>query len=247
MKTPFVRISALLLASSLLFALSVLALSGQVDSFLPSILTDNEPSVKSESASFTVILDAGHGGPDGGATGIGGVLEKNLNLAVTQKAGRLLEECGFTVLYTRTDDVMLGSGSSGHKKLEDLRARLDYANGHPDAILVSVHMNKFPLSYCRGVQLYRAKSEGSEALGESFLGMLRTCFQPDNKRELKTADSAIYLLDRVRIPAVLIECGFLSNEEEATLLQSEDYQQKLAALITASVAAYRERKNEEKG
>ena len=238
MKTPFLRLSALLIASSLLLVLSVLALSGQVDDLLPSILTENEASVKGCGNDFMVILDAGHGGEDGGAVGIDGTLEKDLNLQVVFKIRDLLEECGLGVILTRSDDSMLGNGSSGHKKLADLRARLDIANACPDALLLSVHMNKFPMEYCRGVQLYYSPgSDGSLPLAQALHEAVKE-WQPDNEREIKKAGSAIYLLDRARIPAVLIECGFLSNGEECALLKSEAYQKQLAALIVSALAEY---------
>ena len=186
-----------------------------------------------------MILDAGHGGQDGGAAAADGTLEKDLNLAVTLCAKDLLDACGYEVLLTRSDDSMLGDGARGHKKLADLKYRLDFANAHPEALLVSVHMNYFPEESCRGVQLYYSpNNERSYALAGAFHRLIKERLQPDNKREIKEALSNIYLLDRVQIPAVLMECGFLSNKEEAALLQSADYQKKLSVLMLSAIDGY---------
>ena len=238
MKHPVLRFTAILVACSLLFALSVVALSGQMDAVFPSILTENDLSVKDTGEIFTVILDAGHGGEDGGAQA-NGLTEKDLNLEMTLLLYEVLQHSGVHVILTRKTDEMLGDGSPGHKKTEDLRARLDLANAHPEALLLSIHMNKFPDSSCRGVQIYYSGNDRrSERMAEILQNKVVQELQPDNRREIKKATSAIYLLDRVKIPAVLIECGFLSNPLEAALLQDKDYQKELSALILSALSDY---------
>ncbi len=133
MKMSIVRFTALFCAVSVLFVLSVLALSGQLDQLVPPILPKDSPSVKDEGKKV-LILDAGHGGEDGGASGVNGTLEKELNLQYALAANDLLSACGFKVLLTRSDDRMLGDGEKGHKKLADLRYRLNLANSHPEAL-----------------------------------------------------------------------------------------------------------------
>ena len=144
-----------------------------------------------------------------------GTLEKELNLQYALAANDLLSACGFKVLLTRSDDRMLGDGEKGHKKLADLRYRLNLANSHPEALLISLHMNKFPQEYCKGIQLYYSPNNGESLPLAQALHRLVKDFQKDNNREIKEATSAIYLLDRVQIPGILVECGFLSNNEEA--------------------------------
>ena len=242
MKPSILRFTALFCVVCLLFVFAVVALSGNAPSLHPSIITDFSGFVKNNEDDFTVILDAGHGGEDGGASAADGTLEKDLNLALTLRARDLLRACGVNVVLTREDDRMLGNGGAGRRKAEDLRARLEIANSNPDALLISIHMNKFPLSYCRGVQLFYSGNNPDSALfAQSLHELVKKRLQNDNEREIKEATSAIYLLDRAKNPAVLIECGFLSNEEEKTLLKSEEYQNKLAALILSALSDYKEK------
>ena len=215
MKMSIVRFTALFCAVSVLFVLSVLALSGQLDQLVPPILPKDSPSVKDEGKKV-LILDAGHGGEDGGASGVNGTLEKELNLQYALAANDLLSACGFKVLLTRSDDRMLGDGEKGHKKLADLRYRLNLANSHPEALLISLHMNKFPQEYCKGIQLY---------------------YSPNNGESLPLAQ-ALHRLDRVQIPGILVECGFLSNNEEASLLKTEGYRKKLSVLLLGALSDY---------
>lgn len=239
MKMSIVRFTALFTASAFLFVLSVMALSGQIDHFIPSILSKDSLPVNNADEKITVILDAGHGGEDGGASGLNDTLEKDLNLQLTLRTKDLLTACGYNVLLTRDEDIMLGNGETGHKKLEDLRYRLDFSNGHPEALLISIHMNKFPMEYCKGVQLYySANNDKSLPLATSLHHLIKEKFQQDNTREIKKATGSIYLLDRVQIPAILIECGFLSNSEESQLLKDETYQKKLSLLILAALNDY---------
>lgn len=198
-----------------------------------------ESAGRNERALPTVILDPGHGGMDAGAVGIGGLQEKNLNLEISLRLKALLEAGGFEVLMTREEDVMLGDGEKGHAKLADLRYRLDLAKAHPDAILVSIHMNKFPAESCKGLTVYYGGlRKESESLGGVLREKVISLLQPDNEREMKKATSAIYLLHRLPIPGVLVECGFLSNPEDAAALQTEDHQKKLALVLAGGILDY---------
>ncbi len=242
MKMSIVRFTALFTAAAVLLVLSVAALSGQlgqIDRLIPPILTEDSQTVNNTGEKITVILDAGHGGEDGGASGLNDTLEKDLNLQLTLRIRDLLTACGYNVLLTRTDDSMLGNGEKGRKKLEDLRCRLNFSNGHPEAVLVSIHMNKFPMEYCKGIQLYYSANNGeSLPLANCFHSLVKKEFQKDNEREVKKATSSIYLLDRAQIPAILIECGFLSNPEESKLLKDETYQKELSLLFLTALGDY---------
>ena len=237
MKMSIVRFTALFCAVSVLFVLSVLALSGQLDQLVPPILPKDSPSVKDEGKKV-LILDAGHGGEDGGASGVNGTLEKELNLQYALAANDLLSACGFKVLLTRSDDRMLGDGENGHKKLADLRYRLNRANIHPEALLISLHMNKFPQEYCKGIQLYYSPNNGESLPLAQALHRLVKDFQKDNNREIKEATSAIYLLDRVQIPGILVECGFLSNADDEQLLGDDSYRSAVARAIADGIEHY---------
>jgi N-acetylmuramoyl-L-alanine amidase len=181
----------------------------------------------------TVIIDAGHGGEDGGATGVNGVLEKKLNLEVADKLGELLKLFGYNVIMTREADISLGeSAPKGQRKMTDLKRRLEIADSNPDAIFVSIHMNKYPAEDCRGIQVwYSPNNEDSYRLAGIIRNTVRTKLQPDNNRENKSAGSSIYLLNRMKNVSVLVECGFLSNPGECAALCDRTYQTRLASAL----------------
>ncbi len=205
-----------------------------------------EKGVAAEPQLFTVIIDAGHGGEDGGAVGIDGkTLEKDVNLSVSLYLGRLLEAEGVNVIYTRTQDILLYDRNvdyKGRKKSLDLRARLEIAEKYPRALFVSVHMNAFGDKKYSGMQVYYSDSaEGGQQLAEMIQQMSRF-LSPTNDRKIKKANSSIYLLDRAPGTAVLVECGFLSNFEECSLLSTEDYQKKVAFAIYKGIINYKDGK-----
>ena len=191
----------------------------------------------------TIILDAGHGGEDGGAVGVNGVLEKDLNLAVTEELARLFKEAGYTVILTRSDDcLLLGEGEDvrGHKKEYDLKNRLQVAKDNPDAIFVSIHMNTFSASKYSGLQVYYADGTESRRLAYAVQGAVVEGLQPENRRVPHSADSSIYLLENAVGTAVLVECGFLSNPEECHLLSQKDYQARLSFSVFCGIIRYME-------
>ncbi len=200
---------------------------------------DSLPAGAGEDARVTVIIDAGHGGRDGGAVSDDdGTLEKHLNLAVAKKLASLLETADVRVVMTRTTDTELASPDSPHKKRDDLKARLAMTEDYPNAILVSIHMNKFPIAKYNGLQVYYSSNhKESITLAEQIQTDSR-CLKAENNREVKAAGSSIYLLSHVQIPAVLVECGFLSNYEEKELLKTESYQKMLAMSLYTSIMAY---------
>lgn len=187
-----------------------------------------------------VVLDAGHGGEDGGAVSADGVAEKTLNLSIVLMLGDMLEAAGVPVVYTRTDDNGLYDGAvPGHRKMADLKNRLAVWSQYPQALFVSVHMNTFSSAKYRGMQVFYSKNkEESKALAEIIRETNQTCLQPENTRACKAADSSIFLLDRCEGTAVLAECGFLSNPEEAALLSDAAYREKVAGVLCASILNY---------
>ncbi len=186
-----------------------------------------------------IILDAGHGGIDGGAVSGNGTPEKDLNLQITRILADLLRENGYTVILTRTEDVMLTSDAGGSRKMQDLRGRLEIASSHPDALFLSIHMNTYPSSSCTGLQVYYTRNNSeAEAFAESVQSTVKKMLQPDNDRAIKPATSSIYLLDRNPSCAILVECGFLSNSTEAEALADPDYQHALALAIGAAVVSF---------
>ena len=216
--------------------------------FALKILNSNEKKdVAAEPEVFTVIIDAGHGGEDGGAIGVDKkTLEKDVNLSVSMYLGRLLESDGVNVIYTRTEDVLLYDRNvdyDGRKKSLDLRARLDIAEQNPGAVFVSVHMNSFGDPKYSGMQVYYSDSAEDGRILAEILQKMARFLSPTNERMIKKANSSIYLLDRAPGTAVLVECGFLSNYEECSLLSTEDYQKKVAFAIYRGIMDYKDTKN----
>ena len=191
---------------------------------------------------YTVILDPGHGGEDGGAIGKNGVLEKDLNLAIAQEVEADLKEMGLSVISTRNEDILLYDRNvdyKGRKKMLDLAARLKVAKDTPNPIFISIHMNSFPQTQYSGLQVYYSGNDPRSAdLALLIQNQVREQLQPTNSRKIKQASSNIYLLDRITTPAVLIECGFLSNAEECAKLSTEEYREDLADILACAIADY---------
>ncbi len=183
-----------------------------------------------------IVIDAGHGGMDGGATGSDGTLEKQINLEIAKILRELLTASGYEVVMTRETDVMLSAeDGKGSAKMQDLKQRLSIASAHPDALTVSIHCNKFPMESCKGMQVYYSDNEIAKRAAEDIQNA-SVILQPYNKRATKKADSSIYLLHRAVSPSVLVECGFLSNPEELEALKTEDYQKKTAMIIFKGIS-----------
>lgn len=197
------------------------------------------PVLYGDAPTTVIILDAGHGGEDGGATGTNGVLEKDLNLTVTHALADLLRMAGHTVIETRTDDRLLydQSTTKGHKKRDDLKNRLAFAEQYPDSIFISLHMNTFPSNTCHGTQVwYSENNEGSRELASAVQDAVVKALQPENKRKIKAATSSIYLLRHARCPSILIECGFLSTPSDCERLCDPRYQKQLVAVLFSVIS-----------
>lgn len=186
-----------------------------------------------------IIIDAGHGGEDGGAVGTGGVLEKDLNLDIALTLGDMLSANGVPVFLTRDEDIMLYDKNSdyrGRKKVLDLQARLKISLEHPGALFVSIHMNSFPQKQYSGLQVYYSKNNPrSRELAEIIQSTVREALQPENRRETKGAGSNIYLLHEMEGVSVMVECGFISNEAECAKLATPDYRQQLALALFCAI------------
>ena len=199
-----------------------------------------EPSASTALQDYTIVLDAGHGGEDGGASSASGVLEKDINLAITMTLRDLFVANGVRVILTRSEDVLLYDKTidyHGRKKALDLAARREIAEETPNAIFVSIHMNSFPETQYKGLQVWYSRNDpASLTLAQTIQDLAADQLQKKNDRRIKAATSSIYLLYHLTCPAVLVECGFLSNPEEATLLSTEAYQNKLAFLLFLAIS-----------
>ena len=191
-----------------------------------------------------IVIDAGHGGEDGGAE-VDGVLEKDINLNIANKLADILRLCGYQVTEIRDEDISVYTDDAEtlrQKKTSDLKHRAEIFNEDADNIVVSIHQNKFDNSAYSGTQVfYSTNNENSVILAESIRNSVVSLLQKDNTRELKPASSDIYVLDQAEVPAVIVECGFLSNSEERAKLLDENYQSEMAYAVAMGVLEYSEK------
>ncbi len=191
-----------------------------------------------------LVIDPGHGGEDGGTIGVNGVLEKDLNLMISDTLCDILRFSGYEVIPTRTEDILLYDRNvdfDGRKKVLDLAARLNIAKSVMPDLFVGIHMNSFPQEKYSGLTVYYSPNHKDSYGAASILhDDVIELLQPENNRALKEAGSNIYLLDRMECPGILIECGFLSNREECEKLSDEEYRQKLSFVIFSSLSSFLE-------
>ena len=189
----------------------------------------------------TLILDAGHGGEDGGAVSLSGVPESQINLAIVLKMDDLFGLYGVAPVLLREKDVSLyddGAVTLREKKVSDLKNRAEAIEAVDHAVLFSVHQNTFSDRQYHGAQAFYAPTEGSRQLAASIQNAIRMTLQPDNSRQEKKIPDSVYLLNHISCPAVLIECGFLTNPGEEAQLLDSSYQRKLAAVLVAAWLNY---------
>ena len=193
-----------------------------------------------------IILDAGHGGEDPGAVANGGVYEKDLNLQIALEIGKTLEEKGYIVVYTRTDDRMLlneGENVKGIRKISDLKNRCKVAERYAESLFISVHMNSFGSSKYSGLQVYYSQNnDKSILLADSIQNRVVADIQKTNNRVTKPGKD-MYILENINNTAVLIECGFMTNPEECKKLSEKEYQKQLSFSIVCGIIEYMEKQN----
>lgn len=200
-------------------------------------------SVSSENVKSmpTIVIDAGHGGEDGGAVSESGVLEKDINISIANDTSALFYLLGFDVIQTRKTDISLDNGEDTirKRKVSDMKKRLEIFNSSKENTIISIHQNKFSESKYHGTQIfYSPNNPKSKQLADSIKYSVKGLLQPNNERECKKADSGIYLLKNTNNPAVIVECGFISNEEECKNLLDSQYQKQMAFSITAGFLSY---------
>lgn len=185
-----------------------------------------------------LIIDPGHGGLDGGATGASGVLEKDINLKVSLYLKELAEQDGKTVIMTRDTDTSLHTTDSSvvrAQKRSDLENRKKILQENSQGTFISIHMNKFEQSKYRGAQVFYADNDASRTLAERIQQALIDGLQDGNTRVAKPAPESLYIFKGCTSNAVVVECGFLSNPEEEKLLAEDEYQKKLAQCIYSGI------------
>ncbi len=190
-----------------------------------------------------IIIDAGHGGFDGGAVAPDGTVEKDINLKISLYLREYLELSGFDTIMTRYDDTSLedeGLDSIRKKKTSDIHNRLKLMEETDNGIFISIHQNKYPQEKYSGLQVFYSpnNSEQSSELARNIQENVVEMLQPENQRQIKECGTSVYLIYNAVKPAVLVECGFLSNYNEAQLLKTEEYQRKIAFCIATGVQDY---------
>ena len=187
----------------------------------------------------TVIIDAGHGGIDGGATSCTGKLESAFNLEIAMRLNDLLHLLGYDTKMIRTSDrsVYTKGETIAQQKVSDLKERVKMVNETENALLLSIHQNTFSDSRYSGAQVFFGREEGSEVLARELQSSFVSILNPDSQRKCKKC-SGIYLMDHIQAVGVLIECGFLSNREEEAKLRSEVYQKLLVSIIASEVSGF---------
>lgn len=187
-----------------------------------------------------ILLDPGHGGADGGAVGADGTQEKDINLAVALPLRDMLSLFGYEVRMTRDSDISVHSPeftTIKDQKISDIKNRLTMYE--QASVVVGIHQNKFEIPRYFGTQVfYSVNNPSSKLLADSIRESVISLLQPENTRELKKGDKNIYLLHKTTVPAVLVECGFLSNPEERDKLKTEVYQHQMACAIMAGIMQY---------
>ena len=190
----------------------------------------------------TVIIDAGHGGFDGGATAVDGTVEKDINLQIALKTARLLRLNGFDVIMTRSEDTGTEDDESvaiAKRKKSDLTNRLQIMKDNPDAVFVSIHLNKFTTSAANGAQVFYTKNRKEAlCLAQSLQKSIKTLLQPQNDRVVKQGTNSTFLLKNAVVPTVIVECGFLSNKADLEKLKSEYYQSQMDFAVVCGITDY---------
>lgn len=222
------RILKLVMVGILMVSMFVVAREGAV--YVNSLQVENKKRV-------CVVIDAGHGGSDPGKVGINNQLEKELNLKIAEILKGFLQAEGVEVVMTRQSDDGLYDEDASNKKVQDMKRRLEIIEKADPEIVVSIHQNSYHEEYVKGAQVfYYSTSENSRQLAEVIQEQLKS-LDPDNRREAKGNDS-YFLLKKTSKPIVIVECGFLSNREEAEKLSSDLYQEKMAWNIHMGIMKY---------
>lgn len=228
MKNRFARLSWAVLG--------MLALTAAI-----TLLRSVRPTMAGAEVPPVLVIDAGHGGADGGAVASDGTLESDVNLGIALRLEALARFCGVPTEMTRSTseiDYPAEAETLAAKKKADQNARLALLDACPGAVLLSIHQNFYPAASPRGIQVFYGGAEGSRELAEGLQVALTETLCPDNRRVAEPIDEDIYLMRKASCRAVLVECGFLSNPEELERLKSETYETKLALVMLGAYMQY---------
>lgn len=243
-----------MLKAEMVMGIIVISVISLIACKMPEIIEDGKTEVKnknmereSKENGLTVIIDPGHGGVDPGKIGINNVPEKEINLAIGLKLKEQLEDSGYHVIMTRSSDVGLYTDSDSNKKRADMNSRCGLINTEytkdSRVINVSIHQNSYPAESVKGPQVfYYSKSENGKTLAKILQSVINEQMEVERPRTEKANDN-YYMLVHTDCPSVIVECGFLSNREEAEKLSSDDYQRKMVEAIVKGIEEYHKEKN----
>lgn len=230
MKTNIKKMCFLFIIITLITAVSIFASSFQKGT------SGNVVRTSMENTGLTLIIDAGHGGEDGGAVSLSGIKESEINLQIATKLDQIMGFFGIHTIMTRSTEDLDYSDKAHtirEKKVEDQNKRLQLINGTENAVLISIHQNKFPDGSPFGAQVLFSSTNGSKEFAEFMQKLLISTLNSKNRRSASKVPSNILLMNHIKCPAILIECGFLSNTVEEKLLMTDAYRLKIAAVIAA--------------
>ncbi len=233
------RILRLVMSAILLVSMFITAREGAVYVSSTGAVTEKreENRTEGQKEQICIVVDAGHGGSDPGKVGINNALEKDVNLQIAGMLKKFLEAEDIKVVMTREDENGLYDENASNKKVQDMKRRLEIIEEADPLLVVSIHQNSYHEEYVKGAQVFYYKtSEKSRELAELLQDTLRT-LDTENKRQAKGNDS-YYLLKKTQKPIVIVECGFLSNTDEAQKLVTPYYQEKLAWNIHMGIMKY---------
>lgn len=200
-----------------------------------TVIAENSPVFRH----YTIVIDPGHGGVDGGAVSCTGVPESRFNLEISLRLRDLLHFMGYRTLMIRTEDVSIYTEGNtiSAQKMSDLKHRLHIISDAHNPVLISIHQNTFPDGRYSGAQVFYANTSGSRELAGNIQRALVNSLNPGNRRKEKRC-SGVYLMEHIPCTGVLIECGFLSNPGEEARLRTGNYQKKLSAVIACSLIKF---------
>lgn len=199
---------------------------------------EDTESGENASPSGKVMIDSGHGGFDSGKVGLDGSLEKDINLQIALYLKDLLLQDGLEVEMIREEDVGLYDENEANKKQQDMKRRVEKIEASKPDLVVSIHQNSYTEEYVKGPQVfYYETSEKGKLLASALQESLNENLQIERPREIKANDT-YYILRRTPVPTVIVECGFLSNSQEVKLLNTQEYQQKVAQAVREGILTY---------
>ena len=198
------------------------------------MVTESVETEQVKAESVEVVVDAGHGGSDPGKVGVNGVKEKDINLSIALKVKERLEKEGISVYMTREEDKRVDENGQEYSKAEDMKSRVNVINEIKPELVVSIHQNSYQSEEIKGAQVfYYVNSEKAKEIAQIIQEEMRT-FDPMNDRQIKANDT-YYMLRRTEVPTIIVECGFLTNWEEANKLIDDEYQNKVADSIVTGI------------